>query len=552
MDVEETKRQCDDHLISLKTEIQNEESFIESVQQLQLQIRSLESEVSDAINDQRLHEVVNNEIPILRARILQLKAKGNESGKQRHYVEHNTEPAIRALLALNVLKQNGIIKLKLAVAKQDGKRLSKLELARLRFEVHNEQQLADLENQLQQLTVDDETRKTLTAQLQEISTESKQYEAALSRSPDTTVQQYDEIDDNWKAAGQDEDEIDRQLDQVEELSHDLRQRTISLLPSRLEDKKAQISQIPFEDRKKINEKVDTELLSSTSPSYEKSSAADFNVSISEVQCTNIFLGGGGFGMVFKGVYRGETVALKRLLSQTDEIRDEMKNIATLVKLKHKNLLAIFGFYMDECSEGIGCPTIIMEYCCNGSLRRWINGSERIAKGYFVKWMQQIAAAMFYLHNCHIAHRDLKPENVLLDESLSVRICDFGLCRELNKTIDTISFCGTDEYMAPEIISRQPCSVKVDVWSFGVLFWETLTQSRPYGKANNCRILFKIGNRRIDPNSSHSFRLEPPVQCPAESAAIINDCLRVDANSRPSFGDIKHRMPSVEVANCPTF
>ncbi|KHN71550.1 Megakaryocyte-associated tyrosine-protein kinase, partial [Toxocara canis] len=87
---------------------------------------------------------------------------------------------------------------------------------------------------------------------------------------------------------------------------------------------------------------------------------------------------------------------------------------------------------------------------------------------------------------------------------------------------------------------------VDVWSFGVLSWEMLTQSRPYGKALAERIIWQIG-KRVDSNSSNSFRLNPPEQCPGQVAAMINDCLRTDPHARPTFADIAERMPSVLVS-----
>ena len=94
-------------------------------------------------------------------------------------------------------------------------------------------------------------------------------------------------------------------------------------------------------------------------------------------------------------------------------------------------------------------------------------------------------AIIYMHSNDIIHRDLKvilsliqPENLLLDQYLNIKICDFGWCAE-NCAIKRTTFCGTYEYMAPEMIFRSEYDYRVDIWAVGVLLYELLHGTAPF-------------------------------------------------------------------------
>ena len=100
--------------------------------------------------------------------------------------------------------------------------------------------------------------------------------------------------------------------------------------------------------------------------------------------------------------------------------------------------------------------------------------ETAAFHYFI----QTCSAVNFLHSNNLVHRDLKPENLLLDDSNNVKLCDFGWCVELNLG-NRVTFCGTYEYMAPEIINELPYNNSIDIWSLGILLYELIHGYSPF-------------------------------------------------------------------------
>ncbi|KAG5235104.1 cysteine-rich receptor protein [Salix suchowensis] len=213
------------------------------------------------------------------------------------------------------------------------------------------------------------------------------------------------------------------------------------------------------------------------------------------------LGQGGFGVVYKGVLpSGQEIAVKRLSKGSGQGDLEFKNEVLLVaKLQHRNLVKLLGF----CLEGIE-RLLIYEFVPNSSLDHFIfDPTKHVQLNWERRYkiIRGIARGLLYLHEdsrLRIIHRDLKASNILLDEEMNPKISDFGTARlfVVDQTQgNTSTIVGTYGYMAPEYTQQGHLSVKLDVFSFGVLVLEILT-----GKKNS----FHNGDH-IEHLLSHAWR-----------------------------------------------
>ncbi|XP_055685765.1 mitogen-activated protein kinase kinase kinase 13-A isoform X2 [Lutzomyia longipalpis] len=228
-----------------------------------------------------------------------------------------------------------------------------------------------------------------------------------------------------------------------------------------------------------------------------------------------FLGSGAQGSVFSGKWRNEIVAVKKVHDILDT------DIKHLRKLDHENIIKFKGV----CTTApVYC--IIMEFCPYGTLQNILKDEEVVPPSRLVSWAKQIALGMQYLHSHKIIHRDLKSPNILIGEKEVVKISDFGTCREWNEISTKMSFAGTVAWMAPEVIKSEPCSEKVDIWSYGIVLWELLTCEIPYKDVDSSAIIWGVG--------SNQLQLPIPKTCPEGFALLLRQCWCLKPRNRPSF------------------
>jgi serine/threonine protein kinase len=136
---------------------------------------------------------------------------------------------------------------------------------------------------------------------------------------------------------------------------------------------------------------------------------------------------------------------------------------------------------------------VLDYCAGGELFFHLGKLGKFPEPRARFYAAEIILAIRYVHSLDIIYRDLKPENVLLDAKGHIRLTDFGLSKEgiSSSSSGANSFCGTPEYLAPEILNRQGHGRAVDWWSLGALLYEMLTGLPPFYCQDRERLFEKI-------------------------------------------------------------
>lgn len=220
------------------------------------------------------------------------------------------------------------------------------------------------------------------------------------------------------------------------------------------------------------------------------------------------IGFGSNGVVYKTYWRGIECVVKMLKKHDDKINhdDLINEISIISRLRHPNLVLFLG----ACT--LKEPILLLyEYMENGNLEDYYDKNKKNKKVWkpdislLNKWLLQLTQVIYFLHNCYypIIHRDLKPSNILLDDSLNIKLTDFGLSKHLKSKKDNYNMSGitgTLRYMAPEI--RKNCDnydLKVDIYSLSLNYWFMCTGLRPYNEYDlenyaTCELIVKCGIR----------------------------------------------------------
>ena len=203
--------------------------------------------------------------------------------------------------------------------------------------------------------------------------------------------------------------------------------------------------------------------------------------------------------LYKDIKTEELISVKHIEKQlyikyfntTQIIYNEIEIHSRIV---HPNIIRLYNIYENKSSI-----YILMEFAKNGNLYSLIRRRNGMNEKNAYKYFAQIVNAVYFVHKNNIIHRDIKPENIVLDENENCKLCDFGWSIILNDNSKRNTFCGTLEYMAPEIINNEGYEKSIDIWSLGILLYEMIHGYCPFNSNNNNKnnsILNKIINENF--------------------------------------------------------
>uniref|UniRef100_A0A3B4A9T6 protein kinase C n=1 Tax=Periophthalmus magnuspinnatus TaxID=409849 RepID=A0A3B4A9T6_9GOBI len=225
----------------------------------------------------------------------------------------------------------------------------------------------------------------------------------------------------------------------------------------------------------------------------------FHFSLQDFKCVAV-LGRGHFGKVLLAEYKatGEMFAIKALKKGDIVARDEVDSLMcekrifeTVNSVRHPFLVNLFACF--QTSEHV---CFVMEYAAGGDLMMHIH-ADVFSEPRAVFYAACVVLGLQFLHDHKIVYRDLKLDNLLLDTEGYVKIADFGLCKEGMGFRDrTSTFCGTPEFLAPEVLTETSYTRAVDWWGLGVLIFEMLVGESPFPGDDEEEVFDSIVNDEV--------------------------------------------------------
>eukprot|EP01105_Mastigella_eilhardi_P010733 TRINITY_DN2496_c0_g2_i2.p1 TRINITY_DN2496_c0_g2~~TRINITY_DN2496_c0_g2_i2.p1 ORF type:complete len:808 (-),score=197.86 TRINITY_DN2496_c0_g2_i2:76-2499(-) len=250
------------------------------------------------------------------------------------------------------------------------------------------------------------------------------------------------------------------------------------------------------------------------------------------------IGEGGFGVVYRGKYRGQEVAIKMLKNKENTDTEHLEEFKKEVSIM-ENLRSPYIVYFVGASHLSGRLALVTEFLPLGSLRACMATHQPFPFHLKVKCLLDISNGMVFIHENNILHRDLKPDNILMvslsaKSAVNCKLTDFGSTREINAGGEADYYTkgvGTPLYMAPEILESEKYTTSADVYSFAILAWQVICEQQPYhsiGLTTSYKIADYVcsGKRLPLPEGLH-----PGI------ADVVQKCWAHAPTDRPTFAEV---------------
>ena len=248
------------------------------------------------------------------------------------------------------------------------------------------------------------------------------------------------------------------------------------------------------------------------------------------------LGEGSFGKAFlcEKDSDGSLCVIKQILIEgmnEKEKADVLNESNILAKLDHPNIIKFYDVF--ESKKPKHMINIVTEYADGGDLSEKIkerkNKNGNFTESEILDYFTQICLAIRHIHEKKIIHRDLKSGNIFLMKNGFVKLGDFGIAKNFQRTIDKAkTMVGTPYYLSPEIIESKPYDSKSDIWSLGVLLYEMMTFKMPFNANSLASLIIKITRGNYIP---------PPVIYTKDLRELVSKCLTLDPKNRPTIKEI---------------